>query len=630
MMVVKLARWCVYTDADMHGRGGILSTGDDGKRSHKDVLERSLGGEPAFSAVFDQDTNGSSLWVDDVAPVARRPRRRRRGRRARLARRRRTTRPLGTRGSPARVAGPSQIGRLARVRRDGGLCVSEDVTAPTTGDVAELSDEEVGNLAETCADALVEDGMMIPFLGAAANLVAPLGSPLPPWNETAPFPSARSSRATWPGSPSARGSTRGRTRATCSASRSGSCARAASRRCTACSFACSTARPGSRRRCTGCWRAWRRSTPAGEPPRTEAATAHRAHDELRRSRRARVPAPGRRARCRVVLDRREQEISRGIHVGSDGKVETSRKRLRKDLLRRIERPVVVKIHGSIETDGGPNTSFVVTEDDYIDYLAGPGIESFLPVSIRTRIENDQLAVPRLQPGRLEPPRAALAPVAPEAQRLEALRDPAPARCRDRARLARPGRHPVPRRAAPVHTGARAGARREAERAEGAMSSTVTGAPREVGREPTGNPYHEPLQPFREADAASFVGRDELTELLVAYLESTAVTVVYGPSGVGKTSVLRAGVAARLREISRDSARRRESGLPAELVVVVSSWRDDPSLTIVDALNAALADAADPATRRGSRRAPARETRRRSTSSPTPSSRGFASCNASST
>ena len=127
-----------------------------------------------------------------------------------------------------------------------------------------------------------------------------------------------------------------------------------------------------------------------------------------------------------------------------------------------------------------------------------------------------------------------------------------------------------------------------------MSSTVTGAPREVGREPTGNPYHEPLQPFREADAASFVGRDELSELLVAYLESTAVTVVYGPSGVGKTSVLRAGVAARLREISRDSARRRESGLPAELVVVVSSWRDDPSLTIVDALNAALADAADPA------------------------------------
>ena len=86
---------------------------------------------------------------------------------------------------------------------------------------------------------------------------------------------------------------------------------------------------------------------------------------------------------------REQEISRGIHVGPDGKVKTSQTPA-KDLLRRIERPVVVKIHGSIETDGGPNTSFVVTEDDYIDYLAGPGIESFLPVSIRTRIENDQL------------------------------------------------------------------------------------------------------------------------------------------------------------------------------------------------------------------------------------------------
>ena len=36
--------------------------------------------------------------------------------------------------------------------------MSEDVTAPTTGDVAEPSDEEVGNLAETCADALVQAG----------------------------------------------------------------------------------------------------------------------------------------------------------------------------------------------------------------------------------------------------------------------------------------------------------------------------------------------------------------------------------------------------------------------------------------------------------------------------------------
>ena len=65
----ELGALIIYTDAEMHGREIEISpTGDDGKRSHKDVLERSLGGAPAFSAVFDQIPDGSyTLWVDDVA-----------------------------------------------------------------------------------------------------------------------------------------------------------------------------------------------------------------------------------------------------------------------------------------------------------------------------------------------------------------------------------------------------------------------------------------------------------------------------------------------------------------------------------------------------------------------------------
>jgi len=65
----ELGALIIYTDADMHGREIEISpTGDDGKRSHKDVLERSLGGTPAFSAVFDQIPDGSyTLWVDDIA-----------------------------------------------------------------------------------------------------------------------------------------------------------------------------------------------------------------------------------------------------------------------------------------------------------------------------------------------------------------------------------------------------------------------------------------------------------------------------------------------------------------------------------------------------------------------------------
>jgi hypothetical protein len=62
----------VYTDPAMHGSEIEISpAGDDDARSHKDVLERSLGGRPAFSAVFDQIREGRyTLWVDD-APRAR-------------------------------------------------------------------------------------------------------------------------------------------------------------------------------------------------------------------------------------------------------------------------------------------------------------------------------------------------------------------------------------------------------------------------------------------------------------------------------------------------------------------------------------------------------------------------------
>jgi hypothetical protein len=59
----------VYTDPEMHGvEIEISRSGEDGRRAHKDVLERSLGGRPAFSAVFDQVRQGSyTLWVADTA-----------------------------------------------------------------------------------------------------------------------------------------------------------------------------------------------------------------------------------------------------------------------------------------------------------------------------------------------------------------------------------------------------------------------------------------------------------------------------------------------------------------------------------------------------------------------------------
>jgi hypothetical protein len=55
----------VHTDADMHGLEIEISPeGDDDCRSHKQVLERSINGRSAFTAVFDALSAGTySLWT---------------------------------------------------------------------------------------------------------------------------------------------------------------------------------------------------------------------------------------------------------------------------------------------------------------------------------------------------------------------------------------------------------------------------------------------------------------------------------------------------------------------------------------------------------------------------------------
>ena len=52
----------------------------------------------------------------------------------------------------------------------------------------------------------------------------------------------------------------------------------------------------------------------------------------------------------------------------------------------------------------------------------------------------------------------------------------------------------------------------------------------------------------ELDALFFFGRERDTEIVVANLIASRLTVLYGPSGVGKSSLLLAAVARRLREL----------------------------------------------------------------------------------
>jgi hypothetical protein len=59
----------VHTDAALVGTEVEISpAGDDARRSHKDVLERTIAGRPAYTAVFDGLREGAyTLWTGGVA-----------------------------------------------------------------------------------------------------------------------------------------------------------------------------------------------------------------------------------------------------------------------------------------------------------------------------------------------------------------------------------------------------------------------------------------------------------------------------------------------------------------------------------------------------------------------------------
>jgi WD40 repeat protein len=71
-----------------------------------------------------------------------------------------------------------------------------------------------------------------------------------------------------------------------------------------------------------------------------------------------------------------------------------------------------------------------------------------------------------------------------------------------------------------------------------------------------------LQPFEEADREFFFGRERDQQIIIANLLASPLTILYGSSGVGKSSVLMAGVVPQLR---------RER--PRTPVVVFRNWVD---------------------------------------------------------
>ena len=90
---------------------------------------------------------------------------------------------------------------------------------------------------------------------------------------------------------------------------------------------------------------------------------------------------------------------------------------------------------------------------------------------------------------------------------------------------------------------------------------------------TSSPY-KGLDHYQEGDAPFFFGRDVERDLVVANLLAAPLTILYGQSGVGKSSLLHAGAVPQLREV------------PDLAVVTFRSWGSDPVAGLSAAIRAA--------------------------------------------
>jgi CHASE2 domain-containing sensor protein len=94
-----------------------------------------------------------------------------------------------------------------------------------------------------------------------------------------------------------------------------------------------------------------------------------------------------------------------------------------------------------------------------------------------------------------------------------------------------------------------------------------------------------LDYFVEDDAGRFFGRDGERKRIIGNLRASRLTLLYAESGVGKTSLLRAGVSARIRQLTARSIA--ERGSTRYVPVVFSSWRTDPTVGLIEAIESAV-------------------------------------------
>lgn len=99
-----------------------------------------------------------------------------------------------------------------------------------------------------------------------------------------------------------------------------------------------------------------------------------------------------------------------------------------------------------------------------------------------------------------------------------------------------------------------------------------------------NPYFG-LAYYDEQFGAWFFGREAESDKITANLQAARLTLLHAESGVGKSSLLRAGVAWRMRRLADDRFARRR---PLRFVpVVFSYWKDDPIADLARSIGEAV-------------------------------------------
>jgi flagellar basal body-associated protein FliL/DNA-binding cell septation regulator SpoVG len=111
------------------------------------------------------------------------------------------------------------------------------------------------------------------------------------------------------------------------------------------------------------------------------------------------------------------------------------------------------------------------------------------------------------------------------------------------------------------------------------------------KNPVTSPYVG-LMPFTEKEAVYFFGRTADQEVVATNLRAARLTIFYGASGVGKSSLLNAGVLPYLRRIATASILPDE---PPEFILVVHrEWANNP----IDSLRLRIKDAVEIAVKEG--------------------------------